>query len=797
MLAGNGVPSAPPPPPAPPTCGLYDGQGDSPPAGTDGLTRLIESEQFTVRMCMEYLYLYRKNLGTRGFLVNKLHTYPVAEVGIYIPQLITLLVACPADGRTLPDVEQYVLSSCAESIHFALKALWYLESDTTTTDKLRVRLRTSLKEKMEGAAINRRRRPLSASMSVSCVESEVIAKDRLCDYFNSEMSFIIRLTKLSHELRMLPRDKRDARLMDELRRLSAFMRKKPLSLPLLSLNAPFRRVIRVPLNFPNCAKVLSSKERAPYLVLFEHLEGGSVETLGPLEIDGNEDRDATAFSYTSNATCDTPTARTQSTAGSDLGLAGRASVPSVAPEGEGQRATPKNEAATSPSHTPAGTDTINGTTTRTNTPVTPAPQSSVSPAVDRLSPFPNSPPASEKGLGANCAQARPEVSPPTSPVERHTITIGAEAPEIDDEKDYHDQELARAPNPVTPLQGSVASHTDDDKEDGDKPHEPGSTSLARAIDSVVLNDSYFENASSQPYWNGTNDTQRESREIEGMQQRLDTIFNSSWHKTVEFVRKATPYGHLPGWGVTAVIVKEGDDMRQEVLAMQLIQTLDKIWKGAEIPVRLHPYGVVVTSEDSGIMEVVTDAVSVDAAKKAMQNHLPSDKSATLLDFWHYAYGNPNTAQYLFAQRNFVESMAAYSVLVYLLQIKDRHNANILLRRDGSIVHIDFGFMLSNSPGGVNLESMPFKLSREFVDVMGGTTSDMFQYFRVLVYAAFKEACKHREQVCSIVEMMVPGPNLPCFCDSPKTALDAMKARFQPDGELSVWVRDAVDNSIEN
>ena len=35
---------------------------------------------------------------------------------------------------------------------------------------------------------------------------------------------------------------------------------------------------------------------------------------------------------------------------------------------------------------------------------------------------------------------------------------------------------------------------------------------------------------------------------------------------------------------------------------------------------------------------------------------------------------------------------------------------MLLDSEGHIVHIDFGFMLAMSPGGINFESAPFKLT---------------------------------------------------------------------------------------
>ena len=74
----------------------------------------------------------------------------------------------------------------------------------------------------------------------------------------------------------------------------------------------------------------------------------------------------------------------------------------------------------------------------------------------------------------------------------------------------------------------------------------------------------------------------------------------------------------------------------------------------------------------------------------------------------------------------------------------RRHALWTVRTRTAQVHIDFGFLLSNSPGkNIGFESAPFKLTREWVDVMGGTRSPWFAYFKLLVVRGMLEARRRR------------------------------------------------------
>lgn len=289
------------------------------------------------------------------------------------------------------------------------------------------------------------------------------------------------------------------------------------------------------------------------------------------------------------------------------------------------------------------------------------------------------------------------------------------------------------------------------------------------------------------------------------------VFQESWSEKKSRIRKSSPYGHLASWDVISVIVKTGADLRQEQLAVQLIKEFGRIWTETKCPHWIRYFRILVTSESTGLMETITDAISVHSIKKdayakmvagssndvsapptmsatgtskdvsvpgstaaAGAGYLPS---FTLYDHFLATYGEPNSSKFRKAQDAFMKSLASYSIISYLLQIKDRHNGNILVDKQGHVIHIDFGFMLSNSPGSLGFEMAPFKLTQDYIDILGGMESAKFAEYRSLMKRQFRQVRAHAERIITMVELMQTDSKLPCFLSGEQTSQN-LRDRFQ-------------------
>ena len=175
-------------------------------------------------------------------------------------------------------------------------------------------------------------------------------------------------------------------------------------------------------------------------------------------------------------------------------------------------------------------------------------------------------------------------------------------------------------------------------------------------------------------------------------------------------------------------------------ALQLIELARNLFDAASLPLFLRSYRIVSTDASTGVIEVLTDAISIDALKKRQLQSLndatralasaaagggggaggsssAGNSSVGLVAHFESTYGPSTTARGRDARWRFASSLAAYSAVCYAFAIKDRHNGNVLLDTEGHLVHIDFGFLLGIAPGGAfSIETAPFKLTDEMVQV---------------------------------------------------------------------------------
>merc|ERR1719318_2425713 len=132
------------------------------------------------------------------------------------------------------------------------------------------------------------------------------------------------------------------------------------------------------------------------------------------------------------------------------------------------------------------------------------------------------------------------------------------------------------------------------------------------------------------------------------------------------------------------IFKNGDDLRQDQLILQIISLMDQLLRRENLDLRLSPYRVLATSARHGFLQFVNAAGIADVLSG----------EGSILNF--FRKHNPcETGPYGVSAEcmdTYVKSCAGYCVITYLLGVGDRHLDNLMLTKSGKLVHIDFGYI---------------------------------------------------------------------------------------------------------
>ncbi|KIY42834.1 phosphatidylinositol 3-kinase [Fistulina hepatica ATCC 64428] len=230
-------------------------------------------------------------------------------------------------------------------------------------------------------------------------------------------------------------------------------------------------------------------------------------------------------------------------------------------------------------------------------------------------------------------------------------------------------------------------------------------------------------------------------EVTGIVPEKSSVFKSNLYPLLLYFR-CTDGSEYP------VIFKDGDDMRQDQLVIQLFTLMDRLLRQENLDLKLIPYDVLATGPLQGLVQFIpskTIAAIVSehgTVLNYLRAHYPDDGSVGTSGV------DPTVID------TFVRSCAGYCVVTYLLGVGDRHLDNLLVAPDGK--SLDFGYILGRDPKPF---PPPVKVCKEMVDGMGGAQSPHYARFRNLCFTAFSVLRKSANLILNLVALMVDA-NIP-------------------------------------
>uniref|UniRef100_A0A8C7GT46 Phosphatidylinositol 4-phosphate 3-kinase C2 domain-containing subunit alpha n=1 Tax=Oncorhynchus kisutch TaxID=8019 RepID=A0A8C7GT46_ONCKI len=245
-----------------------------------------------------------------------------------------------------------------------------------------------------------------------------------------------------------------------------------------------------------------------------------------------------------------------------------------------------------------------------------------------------------------------------------------------------------------------------------------------------------------------------------------------------------------------VMFKVGEDLRQDMLALQMIRVMDRIWLQEGLDLRIVNFKCISTGKDNGMVELVP---SSDTLRKIQAEYgvTGSFKDKPLAE-WLRKY-NPAEDEYDKASENFIYSCAGCCVATYVLGICDRHNDNIMLRSTGHMFHIDFGKFLGHAQmfGSFKRDRAPFVLTSDMAYVINGgeRPTSRFQLFVDLCSQAYNLIRKHSGLILNLLSLMTLSglPELTGNQDL-KYVYDALQPQTT-DAEATIFFTRLIESSL--
>jgi len=164
-----------------------------------------------------------------------------------------------------------------------------------------------------------------------------------------------------------------------------------------------------------------------------------------------------------------------------------------------------------------------------------------------------------------------------------------------------------------------------------------------------------------------------------------------------------------------------EDVRKDQIVLNVIKLMDTIiQRELKYDLKVLTYRVIPTSSSDGLIEMVPNAKTLFEILKTSRIH-------------QHLVNHNGERQVDDVLTTYMRSLAAWTVITYLLGVGDRHMDNIMITHSGILFHIDYGFVLGKDPKPL---APHIRMNENMIEGMGGRESAHYSQFKVLCAEVF-------------------------------------------------------------
>ena len=203
-----------------------------------------------------------------------------------------------------------------------------------------------------------------------------------------------------------------------------------------------------------------------------------------------------------------------------------------------------------------------------------------------------------------------------------------------------------------------------------------------------------------------------------------------------------------------VMLKCGDDLRMDMVTLQLFRAMQNIWYENGLKLKMSLYKVLCTGNQQGMLEMVTNSETL--ANIHVKEGGAINQMFSKVGIKKWIEKNCTIVSNQEAIENFMLSNVAYCLSTFVLGIGDRHNDNIMIKKNGELFHIDFGHFLGHFKYkmGIKRERAAFVFTRQFQSVLGGDNSPMFQDFKKKLERGYIILRNNKDVILTLLKILL-------------------------------------------